>query len=165
MPDQLEDLLLQRPATPEHPSVTAALKLLAGKFKPTVPVKTYDDPDKLFEEVLKRFGPTKLSKDAVGVVPLDNSAIYINSRSKEFRSPYQLASKLAHEQVHAVQPVWGKRETPAYEQEVEFINTTPTSFESTYRDLMRAQLEKVRKAEQKLPPIRTPPPAGYVSQK
>jgi hypothetical protein len=154
MPEQspLEEALLNRQPQ-EDPTVTAALRLLPDNYKPTVPVRLYDNPDRLFEEVLKRFGPARLSKNAIGVVPIDGSAIYMNRNSKEFKDPYQFASKIAHEQVHVGQPSWGRRETPAYEQEVAYMNSNGARFKPEYRDAMMALLEKVRKQESSLPKV------------
>jgi hypothetical protein len=150
MPDkpELENLLLSRPAPPQHPMIVSAINLMSEGDRPTVPVKTYDNPDRLFEEVLKRFGNVKLSKNAVGVVPIDKSAIYINSNSKEFKNPYMLASKLRHEQTHVLQPkVESWRESPAYQNELQFVDNNQGKFTNEYRALLLQELQRAIQRE------------------
>ena len=138
-----------KPAEDVDPRIGKALELLDEGSRPTVPVKLYDDADKLYEEVLKRFGGDKLSPNAIGVVPFDKSAIYINRKAQEYNDPYLLASKLAHEQTHVKQPNYDRREHPAYEQELAFVNKYPARFDEKYRRKIAQLLEQFRKREQK----------------
>lgn len=129
----------------QDPAVQRAIALLAEGDRPTVPVRLYDDPDKVYDEALKKFGGPKLSPNAVGVVPFDKSAIYINKKSKEYGDPYTLASKLAHEQVHVKAPNWDRRESPAYQKELEFVDANQIRFDKQYRAALIQTLKQMEK--------------------
>lgn len=144
MPQQinaLEQQLMQRETPKQDPTIENAIGLLSDDEKPTVPVETYHDPKKLFEEVLKKFGPTKPSSKAIGIVPYDKSKIYINKNAEEYNDPYRLASKLVHEQYHVVAPKFTFWESPAYERELGFINKHPVNFKPDYKEA----IEKIYK--------------------
>src|SRR5690348_8628955 len=96
-PTPMEKALADRQPAQTDTAISKALQLIKDGDRPTVPIRTYDDPNRLYEEVLKAQGGPPLTDGAVGVVPVDKSAIYINSKSTEYQNPYMLASKLMHE--------------------------------------------------------------------
>lgn len=148
MDDQLGQVLLKQElqrVAHEDPTVQRALTLLKDDDYPTVPVRTYDDPKKLYAEVLQKLGEPELTPNAVGAVPLDKSAIYINTKSQAYTDPYKLASKIAHEQVHVKAPNWDRRESPAYERELAFVDSNLVRFDKNYRAALIQMLKQLQK--------------------
>lgn len=89
---------------PDKNLYNAALKLPAEE-RPTVPVRMTDDPSetyKLYDVLRSRMNPP------IAFVAPDKKTIFVNSKSKEYKNPESLASKLAHEAHHMSNDVVGK---------------------------------------------------------
>ena len=158
MANPLEDALIenevaQQLAESDDPKIRAAMKLLSKDDRPSVPVYTYDDPEKLYEEVLKKWGDgLKPSPNNVAITLPDRSAIYVNKKSKDYNTstPYVLASKLAHEQVHVMQPSSDPDEVPAWDREARFVQAHPAWFDPGYRTAVAnkyVEMKKLREAK------------------
>lgn len=145
----LEQAMLGRELVHEDGRINNAVKLLPSEFQPTVPVKVFDNVKKLYEMFLKPKHDAEPSSKAVGMVPYDKSVIYFNRNSAEYgdNNPYILASKLAHEQFHVTQPRLDRRESPAYERELEYVNKNPLRFDKQYRLSLADLLDRVKKSE------------------
>lgn len=133
----------------QYPDVNLynAAKLLKPEERPTVPVRLYDDPDKLYREELQPSGGVPLSARAVGVTPRTGDRMFLKRPSMEYNDPVLLASKLAHEQVHVTQlrdNVQGKLELPAYEKEWDVISRFGSKVPDDYRQRFQTYLQSLR---------------------
>ena len=155
MADPLQEALLQRELEQQEPKpeeqldkqIKAALELLGADERPTVPVRIYTDPEKVWREVLLPLGQRRLTPKAVGFTPDDHSAIYFKQGSDDYNDMYKLASKIIHENVHAKAPNGDRRELPAYEQELAWIDKHPVNFDIQYRKAIADYVEALRKAQ------------------
>lgn len=139
---------------PDKNLYNAAVRLHPEE-RPTVPVRLYDDPARLYEETLRKIGGAPLTSGAVGVTPRDASAIYIKAGTPEHKDLYQLASKLAHEQVHVRQVKDGLKasagaatELPAYEKELEVVSRFGSHIPSDYMTAIRNYVQRLRSTAQ-----------------
>lgn len=128
-----------------------AAKLLAPEERPTVPVRTFDDPLPVYEEIHRQLGlraPTKagIGRAASAVTLPDHSMIYVNRNSPDYKNLGQLATALGHEQVHVSRS--DDKEVPAYQRGMDIVRRlgkqVPKDFANAYANQlrMRQQAEK-----------------------
>lgn len=128
-----------------------AAKLLAPEERPTVPVRLFNDPLPVYSEIHRQLGlamPTKagIGRPASAITTPDKKIIYVNQNGPDYKNLGQLATALAHEQVHVSRN--DDKEIPAYQKGMEIVQRlgkqVPKDFASAYSNQlrMRQQAEK-----------------------
>lgn len=125
--------------------------LLQPQERPTVPVRLYTDPDKLYKDVLQPLHTPPLTKNATGVTTDDKKTIYINRNADAFNDPALLAGMLAHEQVHVKQPNYDRTEASAYQRQLDVVNRLmgEGKINPNYQHQLSDYADTVKRREQK----------------
>lgn len=128
-----------------------AAKLLAPEERPTVPVRLFTDPLPVYSEIHKQLGlaaPTKqgIGRPASAITTPDKKIIYVNQNSPDYKNLSQLATALAHEQVHVSRN--DSEEFPAYQKGMEVIQRlgkqVPKDFASAYATQLRMRQNETK---------------------
>lgn len=119
-----------------------AATLLKPEERPTVPVRLYEDPNKLYTEELQNIGGRVPSANAVAIAPPDRKHIFVRKGTMEYADPKLLATKLGHEQVHIQQSQID--ELPAYEKEAEIADRFGSHIDPMYRKAMMQYIQGLR---------------------